>query len=310
MSKVSNRVAICDALIEQAEKDPKIVALVSDSRGSASLTPFAKAYPERLIEVGIAEQNLVGMAGGMASYGMKPYVASPASFLTMRAVEQIKVDVCYSKTNVKLIGISAGISYGALGMSHHSLQDIAVLSTIPNMRIFVPADHYEATKIMEKLIQDELPAYIRVGRNPVEEVHENAGFDFEIGKGMELHPGNDLTIMAIGEMVKPALDAARELESAGLGIRVLNFPTIKPLDEEIIIKAARETKGIITMEEHSTINGFGSMVARVVSEHAPCRVKVLGLPDESLITGESPELFHYYGLDAEGLKEAVRQFPG
>jgi len=306
MSKVSIRQTICETLIERAKTDQDIVALVSDSRGSASLTPFAKAYPDRLIEVGIAEQNLVGIAAGMANYGKKPYAASPASFLTMRAIEQIKVDVCYSNTNVKLLGISAGVSYGALGMSHHSLQDLAVLSTIPNMRIFVPADHYEAEKIINTIVEDEQPAYIRIGRNPVEDVHASNDFEFEIGKGYELYEGYDASILAIGEMVKPSLEAAQALEQEGIHVRVLDFPTIKPLDEEIIIKAAKETGHILTVEEHSTINGFGTMVARVIGEKDPCFIKNLGLPDTSLITGESQALFHHYGLDPEGIQKKIK----
>lgn len=306
MSKVSIRQTICETLIERAKTDQDIVALVSDSRGSASLTPFAKAYPDRLIEVGIAEQNLVGIAAGMANYGKKPYAASPASFLTMRAIEQIKVDVCYSSTNVKLLGISAGVSYGALGMSHHSLQDLAVLSTIPNMRIFVPADHYEAEKIINTIVEDEQPAYIRIGRNPVEDVHASNDFEFEIGKGYELYEGYDASILAIGEMVKPSLEAANALEQEGIHVRVLDFPTIKPLDEEIIVKAAKETGHILTIEEHSTINGFGTMVARVIGENAPCFIKNLGLPDTSLITGESQALFHHYGLDPEGIQKQIK----
>lgn len=301
--KKANRKAICDALLQRAQTDPDICIVVSDSRGSASLTPFADKYPERTVEVGIAEQDLVGIAAGMASVGKKPYAASPASFLTMRSIEQIKVDVAYSQTNVKLIGISAGISYGALGMSHHSLQDIAVLSAIPGIRILIPADSYETEKMMDTIMDDTIPTYIRVGRNPVEQVHENADFDFEIGKAIEMHPGSDACIIATGEMVKTALDTAHLMEKEGVSIRVLNMHTIKPFDEEAIIKAARETGNIITLEEHSTVNGLGTMTARVVCENHPCKVKTLGLPDQSLITGESAELFEHYGLVPAKIRE-------
>ncbi|WP_305151145.1 transketolase family protein [uncultured Dubosiella sp.] len=304
--KKANRVAICDALMEKAKTDKDIVIVVSDSRGSASLTPFANAYPERTVEVGIAEQDLVGIAAGLASAGKKPFAASPASFLTMRAIEQIKVDVAYSNVNVKLIGISAGVSYGALGMSHHSLQDMAVLSAIPNMRVLVPADFHETKKMMEAIMDDSIPTYIRVGRNPVEEVHENDDFDLEIGKAIELRQGGDLTIIATGEMVRTACDTADLLKKEGVEARVLDMHTIKPLDEEAIVSAAKETGKIITLEEHNVTNGLGAMVAKVVCEHAPCKVKALGLPDESLITGESAQLFAYYGLVPEAIAAQAR----
>ena len=304
--KKANRVAICDALMEKAKTDKDIVIVVSDSRGSASLTPFANAYPERTVEVGIAEQDLVGIAAGLASAGKKPFAASPASFLTMRAIEQIKVDVAYSNVNVKLIGISAGVSYGALGMSHHSLQDLAVLSAIPNMRVLVPADFHETKKMMEAIMDDSIPTYIRVGRNPVEEVHENDDFDLEIGKAIELRQGGDLTIIATGEMVRTACDTADLLKKEGVAARVLDMHTIKPLDEEAIVAAAKETGKIITLEEHNVTNGLGAMVAKVVCEYAPCKVKALGLPDESLITGESSQLFAYYGLVPEAIAAQAR----
>lgn len=307
MNKIANRTVICDVLMKKAEHDQDIVVLTSDSRGSASLAPFANAYPKQIVEVGIAEQNLVGIASGLAAVGKKPYVASPACFLTMRSIEQVKVDVAYSHTNVKLIGISAGVSYGALGMSHHSLQDIAVMSAIPNMRIVVPADRFETEKMMNLLVEDDEPCYIRVGRNPVEDIHENLDFDFEIGKGITLKEGNDGAFIATGEMVKKALDAAYLLEEEEIHVRVLNIHTIKPLDEEIIIKAALETKAIITMEEHSGVNGFGTMVSKVVAEHAPCFVKVMALPDSSLITGNSQQVFDYYGLNAVGAAEQMKK---
>lgn len=304
--KKANRVAICDALMEKAKTDKDIVIIVSDSRGSASLTPFANAYPERTVEVGIAEQDLVGTAAGLGSAGKKPFAASPASFLTMRAIEQIKVDVAYSNINVKLIGISAGVSYGALGMSHHSLQDLAVLSAIPNMRVLVPADFHETKKMMEAIMDDSIPTYIRVGRNPVEDVHENDDFDLEIGKAIELRCGSDLTIIATGEMVRTACDTADLLKKEGVEARVLDMHTIKPLDEEAIVSAAKETGKIITLEEHNVTNGLGAMVAKVVCEYAPCKVKALGLPDESLITGESAQLFAYYGLVPEAIAAQAR----
>ncbi len=300
MNKIANRAVICEMLMKKAETDRDILVVTSDSRGSASLAPFAKTYPNQMVEVGIAEQNLVGIASGLAAVGKKPYAASPACFLTMRSIEQVKVDVAYSHSNVKLIGISAGVSYGALGMTHHSLQDIAVMSAIPGIRIVIPADRFETEKMMEQLMEDNDPCYIRVGRNAVADVHENNQFDFEIGKGICMKEGNDCTFIATGEMVKPAMDAAALLAQEGISARVINIHTIKPLDEEIIIKAAKETGAIITMEEHSGVNGFGTMVAKTVGENAPCPIKIMALPDSSLVTGNSQEVFNTYNLNAEG----------
>ena len=208
MNKIPNRQAICDVLLEQAKDDKDIVVLCSDSRGSASLTPFADTYPEQFIEVGIAEQNLVSISAGLAKCGKKPFAASPACFLSTRSYEQAKVDCAYSNTNVTLIGISGGISYGALGMSHHSAQDIAAMSAIPNMRVYLPSDRFQTAHLIKALLKDESPAYVRVGRNPVEDVYTENDCPFEMDKATVICEGTDVAIIACGEMVKPAVDAA------------------------------------------------------------------------------------------------------
>lgn len=303
--KKANRAVICEKLLEGSQINKDLCVLVSDSRGSASLTPYAQKYPERTIEMGIAEQNLVSAAAGLASMGKRPFAASPASFLTMRSVEQIKVDVAYSHTNVKLIGISAGITYGALGGTHHSLQDLAVLSAIPGLRVFQPADAAETEKLMDILMYDEEPAYIRVGRNPVEQVHENTDFLLEPGKALVMKEGNDLAIAATGETVRHALQAADALEEKGIHARVLNFHTIKPLDEAAILAAAAECGKILSVEEHSVINGLGSQIAAAAAEKVPCPVHKLGLPDAVLYPGESKDLYALYGLDAAGIEKAA-----
>lgn len=310
MNKTANKQVICDILIEYGKKDRDIIVVTSDSRGSASMTDFADALPEQFVEAGIAEQDLVGISAGLAASGKKPYAASPACFLTMRSIEQIKIDVAYSKTNVKLIGISAGVSYGALGMSHHSLQDLAVLRAIPGMTIVVPADRYETRKMMEALLQYEGPAYIRVGRNPVDDVYENSDFGFEIGKAVTLREGNDLTIIAAGETVRAAVDASDALRLEGISCRVLNMHTIKPLDEEAIIKAARETKGIITAEEHSIYGGLGAAVSEVVVQNSPAKMRILGIPDEPSIAGSSAEIFEHYGLSKSNLCRVAKEMLG
>lgn len=301
MNKIPNRQIICDTLIEYGKEDRNIVVVTSDSRGSASMTDFANTLPEQLVEVGIAEQDLVGISAGLATCGKKPFAASPACFLTMRSIEQIKVDVAYSKTNVKLIGISGGVSYGALGMSHHSLQDIAVMRAIPGITVIMPADRYETRKMTEALLKYDGPAYIRIGRNPVEDVYQDSDYEYEIGKAVTMKAGNDITIIASGETVKVAVDASDMLFQEGISCRVINMHTIKPLDEEAIIKAAKETGHIISIEEHSVFGGLGAAVAEVVVQNNPVPVKIVGIPDEPSIAGTGSQIFEHYGLTAKNL---------
>lgn len=301
MNKISNRQIICDVLLENAKTDKDIIVLCSDSRGSASLGSFATAFPEQFVETGIAEQNIVSIAAGLARCGKKAYVASPASFVSTRSMEQAKVDVAYSNTNVKLIGISGGVSYGALGMTHHSAQDIATLASIPNMRVYIPSDRFQTKELFESLLKDEKPAYIRVGRNPVEDVYEEGKVTFEFNKATVIHEGTDLTIIACGEMVKPALSAALALEEHGIRARVLDMYCVKPIDRDAVEKAAKETKAIITVEEHSIIGGMGAMVSQIVAGAAPKKVINMALPDTPVITGVSQEVFDYYELNEAGI---------
>ncbi len=302
-NKIANRQAISETLLDLAKKDRDILVLTSDSRGSASMVQFGKELPDQIVEVGIAEQNIVGMASGLAHSGKKPFVASPACFLSMRSIEQIKVDVAYSQTNVKLIGISGGVSYGALGMSHHSLQDLAVTRAIPGIDVMMPADRHEAKKMIEALVEYDRPVYVRIGRNPVEDSYLSEDYDFQIGKAVTMKDGDDITIIATGETVRVALDAAEALFEQGIECRVINMHTIKPLDEEAIIKAAKETGKIITIEEHSIHGGLGAAVAEVVVQHQPVPVKIIGIPDEPAITGNTAQVFEYYGLSVENVKK-------
>lgn len=310
MNNISNRKAICDTLLTYAREDRDILVLASDSRGSASMTGFAEVLPEQFIEIGIAEQNIVGVAAGLAASGKKPYVASPACFLSMRSIEQVKVDVAYSQTNVKLIGISGGISYGALGMSHHSVQDIAVMRAIPGIAILLPADRYETQKMIEALVTYPHPAYIRIGRNPVEDVYPSTDFTFEIGKAATVREGMDLTIIATGETVKVAVDSADALRQDGIRCRVLNMHTIKPLDRDAIIRAASETGHIITVEEHSIHGGLGAAVAEVVVQSHPVPMRILGIPDEPAIPGKTVEVFAHYGISVTHIRETAMTLLG
>ena len=307
MNKIPNRQAICNVLLEKAKTDKDIVVLCSDSRGSASLAPFFKEFPEQSVEVGIAEQDLVSIAAGLAACGKKPFAASPACFLSTRSYEQCKVDCAYSNTNVKLIGISGGVSYGALGMSHHSAQDIAAMAAIPNMRVYLPSDRHQTKCLVEALLEDEKCAYIRVGRNPVEDIYEEGNCPFEMNKATWLRRGTDVAIIACGEMVRPANEAAKLLEAQGISATVLDMCCVKPLDNAAVIEAAQNAKLVVTVEEHAPFGGLGSMVAQVVGEHCPRKVKNLALPDAPVITGTSPEVFHYYGLDAEGIAKTAAE---
>ncbi|KAF1299403.1 transketolase [Enterococcus sp. JM4C] len=310
MNNIPNRKAMCEVLIEEGQKNHNIVVLTSDSRGSASLVDFGEALPNQLIEVGIAEQDLVGISAGLAHSGKRPFAASPASFLSMRSIEQVKVDVAYSNTNVKLIGISGGVSYGALGMSHHSLQDFAVTRAIPNLQVLVPADRFETAAMFRELVKSERPAYIRLGRNPVEDCYSSEDYGFEIGKAVVMSEGSDITLVAIGETVRKALDAAEDLKKSGRSVEVINVHSLKPFDHETIRNSAMKTKKIITIEEHSIYGGLGSAVAESLSEIMDVQHKIIGFPDEELVTGESKEVFEYYGLSGKKLIQTIEDFVG
>ncbi|MDQ0204985.1 transketolase family protein [Pectinatus haikarae] len=306
MNKIANKQVICNKLLEASQNDRDIVVLCSDSRGSASLTKFADERPEQFIEIGIAEQNLVSVSAGLASCKKKVFAVSPASFLSTRSMEQIKVDVAYSNTNVTLVGISGGISYGALGMTHHSANDIATIASIPNMRVYLPSDRFQTEKLIEAVLKDEKPSYIRVGRNAVEDVYEEGNVPFTLGKSVLVKDGSDVTLIACGEMVKPAKDAAELLAAEGISARVLDMYCVKPIDEEAVIKAAKETKGIITIEEHTLYGGLNSLVSQIAAAKCPIKIIGMGLPDTPVITGKSQEVFDTYGLNAAGIAENAR----
>lgn len=309
MNKIPNRQAICDVLLREVGKDNSIVALCSDSRGSASMTPFFDQHPDNSLEVGIAEQNLVSIAAGLAKCGKKPYAFSPASFVSTRSYEQAKVDVAYSNTNVKLVGISGGISYGELGMSHHSAQDIAAMSAIPNMRVYLPSDRFQTKRLIESLLKDQKPAYIRVGRNPVEDIYNQEECPFEMDKATVIEKavvddkGRNIVVIACGEMVRPAIEAANILNEKNISVTVLDMYCVKPLDKQAIVKAVSNAKAVITIEEHAPFGGLGSMVSQVVGENCPKKVVNLSLPDSPVITGKSQEVFDYYKLNAIGIVE-------
>lgn len=307
MKKIPCRKSFTETLLDLAKKDEKIIALASDSRGSVTLNEYADTLPDQFVECGIAEQNEVGIAAGLAEMGFKPFVCAPACFLSTRSLEQVKVDVAYSNTNVKIIGISGGVSYGALGMSHHSLQDIAVMRAIPGITILLPADEYQTREMTKELANFDGPVYVRMGRGAVDNVYSDDFAPFEIGRANVLTQGNDIAIVATGETVPQAFNASKILSKEGINARVLDFHTIKPFDKEAILKAADECGAILTVEEHSKFGGLGEAVAHLLIENNPVPMKIIGFVDEALVSGNSSELFEYYGLDSHSIACAAKE---
>ncbi len=295
------RKAFTDKLLELAKQDRSIVALATDARGSVTLDRFTQELPGQFVEVGIAEQDMVGIAAGLALSGKKAFACGPACFLSARSLEQVKVDVAYTHTNVKLIGVSGGVSYGALGTSHHSLHDIAVMRAIAGIAVVLPADAAQAEVMTEALTRYDGPVYVRMGRNAVPDVYERGNAPFTLGKANLLQQGNDISIIGCGETVRHCLDAAFMLKQQGIAARVLDMHTLKPLDDEAVIAAARETGAILTVEEHSIHGGLGSAVAEVTAQNCPVLMGILGIADEPTVTGSSQEVFAHYGLTAENI---------
>jgi len=294
------------ALLELAEKDRNIVVVTSDSRGSGKLVAYGQKLPEQIVEIGIAEQNLVGVAAGLASAGKKTFAVSPACFLTARALEQIKNDVCYSDNPVRLIGISAGVSYGALGSTHHSLHDFAVLRAINNITIVAPADNFETTEAVKLAVKLDKPLYLRFGKKAMPLLIDDEHNGFEFGKGRVIKKGNDITIIATGETVYPALQSAEKLAQQGINATVVSMHTIKPLDKDLILQLAKDTGAILTVEEHSVNGGLGEACASLLLQNKYNKpFKIMGIPDEYTVTGSQTEIFDHYGLSADGIAQAV-----
>ncbi len=302
------RKAFTDKLLSLAKLDRDIIAVTTDARGSVTLTDFADQLPEQFVECGIAEQDAVGISAGLASTGKKVFVCGPACFYVARSLEQVKVDLAYSGYNVCVLGVSGGVSYGALGATHHSLHDIAVLRAIPGIDIVLPCDIYQTEKLVKFILTHNKPVYVRVGRNAVPNVYEDNDCPFEFGKANMLMDGTDLTIIGTGETVHHCFDAGKALASTGIKARVLDIHTIKPFDCEAVLKAAKETGRILTVEEHSIFGGLGASVAELVVQNNPVPVKILGIPDENAVTGTSNEIFHHYGLDSEGIVRFVNEW--
>ena len=302
---IPSRKMFSDTLLELAKQDKDIVVVTTDARGSTTLTSFAKELPDQFIELGIAEQNAIGVGAGLAAAGKKTFVCGPASFYSARSLEQVKVDVAYSSNPVKILGVSGGVSYGALGFTHHSLHDIAVLRTFPGLHIVLPCDIFLTKKLVLELVNYSYPVYIRLGRNPVPNVYDNEDIKFQIGNANILLDGNDITIIGTGETVYHCLQAGKELQTRGIMARVIDMHTLKPIDRKIIEKAARETKGIITVEEHSIFGGLGGAVAEIITQVHPVPMRILGIPDEYVVHGTPLQVFKHYGIDSKGIFDAA-----
>lgn len=304
--KLTANAVIADTLDKATATDPNLLVVTCDSRGSAGLVPFCNAHPDRTIEMGIAEQNAVTVAAGMAHEGKHPFVFSPASFLAMRSIEQVKVDVAFNKNNVKLIGISGGNSYTWLGNTHHSLNDVAITRAIPDLEVYQPCDKYQTKALFEYLVKSDKPAYVRIGKRKLDNVyHED--MDFVPGKANIISEGKDICLISTGETLYFALKAAEKLAEKGISAEVVDLVSIKPLDRELISKLAQQFDQIVTVEEHDVINGIGAAVATEVAKYGHAKLQVLGFPDKPAIQGTQDEVFHYYGLDAEGITKSVAE---
>jgi len=298
------RDATVEMLGELAAADDRVCALVNDSLGSSKLAGFADRFPNRLVNVGIAEQNMIGVAAGLANGGMIPFVFGASCFLTARALEQIKVDLAYSAANVKVVGVSSGVAYGELGPTHHSIEDLAWLRAIWGLNIVVPADPVETRAAVRAAYEMDGPVFIRTSRTPVPAVH-TADTPLLPGRAVTLRDGHDLTIIANGVVVSAALEAADRLVDAGINTRVLNMAWLRPFDHTAVLDAARETGAIVTAEEATTRGGLGGAVAETVVAGCPVPVQSLGV-DEFAPTGSASWLLSHFGLDSDSIAAAAR----
>lgn len=293
------------ALLNLGEENKDIVVLDADLSKSTKTYDFSKKYPDRFFNMGIAEQNLMGTAAGLAAMGKIPFASTFAVFAAGRAFEIIRNSICYSKQNVKIAATHAGITVGEDGGSHQSIEDIAIMRALPNMVVIVPADDTEARKAIYAAADYKGPVYIRLGRSSVPDIFDES-YQFQIGKGSEIKQGNDITIIATGIMTSVALEARELLLKDGISARIINMPCIKPIDKELIIKAAKETKGIITVEEHSVIGGLGSAVCEVIGENHYAPIRRIGINDVFGQSGSPEELLVRYGLTKENICEGVK----
>ena len=303
----ATRESFGEALCELAKDNENIVVLDADLAGATKTSIFQKAYPDRFFDCGIAEGNMMCIAAGLAACGKTPVAASFAMFATGRAYEQIRNSVGYPNLNVKIAGSHAGISTGEDGATHQCLEDVALMRTIPGMTVLCPADHYEMKAATKAAIELEGPVYIRLGRLAIDSFNDPDNYEFELGKGITLHEGDDITVIATGLVVNEARKAVETLEAEGIKARLINIHTIKPIDREIILKAARETGRIVTIEEHNVIGGLGDAVCDVITSEYPVPVRKVGVYDRYGYSGPAWELLEKFGLTETGIAQVIRE---
>lgn len=298
-----------NTLAELGREHPDIVALTADLAGSTKIGIFQKEFPDRFFNVGIAEQNMFGMAAGMAKAGLTPFLSTFSVFASLRCADQLHTDICYQNVNAKIIATHSGTSFGQAGSTHHAIVDLAITRAMPNLTVIVPADGFETANAVNAAYENVGPYYIRINRGFDRVLYDNMDYGFEVGKAVELHEGTDATIIACGSCVFQAREAAKFLENAdGLKVRVLNMHTIKPIDKDAIVKAVLDTRRIITVEDHSTIGGLGSAVAEVMAQAGKgCAFKMLGHPDKFAPIGLQEDIMSEVGIDSNGIIAAVRE---
>ena len=295
-----------DTLLTEAKKNSKIIVVTSDSRGSGKLVPFGKELPQQIVEVGIAEQNLVGISAGLSASGKKVFAVSPASFLTARSLEQIKADIAYSDQPVCLIGISAGISYGQLGSTHHSIHDFAVMRCINNMTIVAPADNFEASEVIKQAVDYNHPLYIRYGKKPMLNIHSGKT-QFQIGKAIIIEEGEDVALIATGETVQRAFLASQILKENNINPTIVSMHTIKPFDSETFLNIAKKSKIIVSIEEHSEFGGLGEQCASLLAQNQiNTNFKIIGIPDEYMINGSQSDVLDHYNMSPEKIANITK----
>ena len=295
-----------DTLLREAKQDSKIIVVTSDSRGSGKLVPFGKELPQQIVEVGIAEQNLVGISAGLSASGKKVFAVSPASFLTARSLEQIKADIAYSDQPVCLVGISAGISYGQLGSTHHSIHDFAVMRCINNMTIVAPADNFEASEVIKQAVNYNHPLYIRYGKKPMLNIHSGKT-QFQIGKAIIVEEGEDVALIATGETVQRAFLASQILKGNNINSTIVSMHTIKPFDSETFLKIAKKSKVIVSIEEHSEFGGLGEQCASLLAQNQiNTNFKIIGIPDEYMVNGSQSDVLDHYNMSPEKIANITK----
>lgn len=308
IKKVATRDSYGNALVELGKEHDDLIVLDADLAGATKTGMFKKAFPERHWDIGIAEANMTGIAAGVAACGKVPFISSFAMFAAGRAYEQVRNSIGYPKLNVKIGATHGGISVGEDGATHQCLEDFALMRVIPGMVVVSPSDDIEAKAMVAAAYEHQGPVYMRFGRLAVPVINDRPDYKFELGKGIVLREGKDLTIIANGLCVAPALEAAEKLAADGIDAKVINIHTIKPLDEDLVVAAAKETGKVITVEEHSIIGGLGGAVCECLAEKAPVPVKRIGIHDVFGESGPALELLHKYGLDAEGIYKQIKEF--